>query len=335
MNRPSRPVSMADVARLANVSVPTVSRVMTGAARVSPDKATRVEDAIKQLGYRPNGAARALVHGAQNTIVVLTGNTTYYGYAATIQGIEEAARADGTMVVIAVIESDQDDDVQAAIGLALSQPVAGIIVLTFDRPGEAVLRHLPQDVAVALASGRPNATRPQALIDEFGGGRAATRHLLELGHTTVHHVSIPPSVSGEDLRTAGWRAALTAAGAVVPDVIPGSFEARSGIEIGRRLAARPEVTAIFCGNDELAMGLIRGLVDAGRRVPEDVSVVGFDDHPFAELWSPPLTTVVQDFGHIGRRSYDLLLEAMGGDDAEGDHVQPTELVVRRSTAPPR
>jgi DNA-binding LacI/PurR family transcriptional regulator len=330
----TRRASIRDVADLAGVSIPTVSRVLTGAARVSPEKVTKVEAAIEQLGYRPNGAARALVSGNHNIIVVLSGNTTYYGYATTIRGIEESARAAGMMVVIAVIESAKAEHVANAVGLALSQPFAGIIVLNFDEMGVAALGIIPPGIPVAVASGLRQNDRPQAGMDEQWGGEKATTYLLSLGHRTVHHISIPPAHSGEDPRTLGWRNALVSAGIEPPPVIPAGWDPQSGYTIGKAIASDDEITAVFCGNDEIAMGVMRGAREGGRRIPEDLSVVGFDDHPLSELWSPSLTTVRQDFVALGRHSFGLLWNAMEGDRSTPHEREPAELIVRESTAAP-
>jgi DNA-binding LacI/PurR family transcriptional regulator len=332
MAPPTKPASITDVARLAGVSVPTVSRVLTGAARVTPDKVARVEAAIDELHYRPNEVARALVSGSSNMIVVLAGNTTYYGYAATIQGIEEAARIAGMMVVIAVIQSSDKVHVASAVQSALRQPISGIVVLKFDVEGVAALAQIPHTIPVAVASGMLEDEHPQAVMDEFAGGEAATRYLLSLGHKTVHHVSIPQSGSGEDLRTLGWRTALADAGITPPPVIPSSWDPQTGVRIGRELAARLDVTAIFCGNDEIAMGVISGARSAGRRIPEDLSVVGFDDHPLSSLWSPALTTVRQDFVALGRNTFELLWNEIRKISAPAHTSEATQLIIRESAA---
>ena len=151
---------------------------------------------------------------------------------------------------------------------------------------------------------------------------------------TVHHVRIPPSRK-EDGRTAGWRRALRRAGAMIPEPFDATWEPKRGQALGTTLAEDPDVTAIFCGNDEIAMGVISGLTRAGRRVPEDVSVVGFDDHPLAELWTPPITTVDQDFAGMGRRGVELLLAEINGQAGKRFSSERPRLVVRESAGPPR
>ncbi|KQQ06389.1 transcriptional regulator [Rathayibacter sp. Leaf185] len=331
----NRPSTISDVAEYARVSVPTVSRVLTGAARVSPDLTRRVTDAIEALDYRPSATARALVRGVATTIAVLSSDTTIYGYSSTIRGIEQAARRAGFSVTISVIDDEGSSSARAAIDAALRLPLAGIIVLTFDPAGVAALPHLPDHLPVVIASGEINGLYPQAALDEVAGGRAITEHLLQLGHRTVHHVTVPPSRTGiEDGRTTGWRDALRERGAVAPAVSAGSWEAASGVAIGIDLAHDPDVTAIFCGNDELAMGVIAGLTDSGRRVPEDVSVVGFDDHPLSSVWRPSITTVSQDFDDLGQRAFALLERRIAGDRTPTLSTAIPQTVLRASSGPP-
>lgn len=329
----SRPATMADVARLAQVSVPTVSRVLSGAARVRPEKAARVEAAISQLGFRPSAAARNLASGTSDVIAVIAGSTSQYGYAEAIRGIEEGARAEGYTVVIAVVENSDDAQVDRALVTALGQSIAGVVVLKFDPPGVAALRHIPSDVPVVALSGVREVDVAQAVLDETRAAEELTEYLLGLGHLTVHHVRIPPS-RREDGRTTGWKRALRKAGAPIPATFDASWDPVTGRAIGRELAHMLEVTAVFCGNDEIAMGVIRGLADEGLRVPEDVSVVGFDNHPLAALWSPAITTVNQDFADLGRRGFGLLMHVMRGDgEATYSSLRPP-LVIRESAAAP-
>ena len=330
----SRGPVISDVARLAGVSVPTVSRVLTGAAQVRADKRGRVLSAIEALNYRPSAAARALASRKSKTIAIVAGNTSRYGYAATIAGLEEEARADDYTVTITVVESASPDDVDRAISLVLAQGPAGVVVLKFDPPGVAVLGKLPPDLPVVAISGVRSRTLPQAVLDEVRVAESLTNYLLDLGHATVHHVRVPPS-RHEDGRTSGWKRALAKRGAVVPSAIDASWAPESGRVIGLALAGDPTVTAVFCGNDEIAMGVIRGLRDAGLSIPRDVSVVGFDDHPLSAMWSPSLTTARQDFVGLGRRAFGLLRGAMGLGEARTFSSELPQLVVRESAGPPR
>jgi DNA-binding LacI/PurR family transcriptional regulator len=326
--------TISDVAARAGVSVPTVSRVLTGAARVSPAKRELVEAAIADLGYRPSAAARALVSRKPQTIAIIAGNTSRYGYAETIRGIEIAARAEGYTVMITVVESADEDEVDRAIEATLTQPLAGVAVLKFDPPGVAALAKIPGHLPVVALSGVREPNTAQAVLDEAAAAEELTDHLLGLGHQTVHHVRVPPSRK-VDGRTTGWRRALRRAGAPVPPAVDATWDPRSGVAIGCDLAADPAVTAVFCGNDEIAMGVMRGITEAGLRIPDDISVAGFDDNPLAELWSPPLTTVRQDFAGLGRRGFQLLLDTVNDTADRRYSSERPRLVLRSSTAAPK
>jgi DNA-binding LacI/PurR family transcriptional regulator len=331
----SRPPTIADVARAAGVSVPTVSRVLTGSVPVGPKRRERVMRAIEELGYRPNAAARALVSGRRSMIAVLAGNTSRYGYAMTVEGIEEAARAAGYMVVITVVETAESYDVNTAVDMVLSHSVAGVIVLDFDEPGHAALIALPTSVPVVVAAASPSRsiTLPRAYLADQRAARQATEYLLSLGHRTVHHIALPSS-GRKGGRTAGWSAALKAAGIEPPEALSTSWNPVHAYELAKTLAADPAVTAVLAGNDEVALAVLRAMTEQGRSVPGDVSVIGFDDQPIASLVSPALTTVAQDFAELGRQSFGLLDQAMSGTEGRTTVSVPARLVVRESTARP-
>jgi DNA-binding LacI/PurR family transcriptional regulator len=172
-------------------------------------------------------------------------------------------------------------------------------------------------------------------IDNVAGATAATRYLLGQGHRTVYHLAGPVSCLDAKERLDGWQQVIREAGGPEPPVLAGDWSASSGYELGGRLAAEPGLTAIFCGNDTMALGVIRALVERGLRVPEDVSVVGFDDVPEAGFYLPPLTTVRQDFGEVGRQALNTLVDRMAGEIPAGFRVRVApELIVRASAAGP-
>jgi DNA-binding LacI/PurR family transcriptional regulator len=173
-------------------------------------------------------------------------------------------------------------------------------------------------------------------IDNAAGAAAATRYLLSLGHRTVYHVAGQASCLDAQERIDGWRNALREAGAPEPAVLAGDWSSASGYEVGCRLATEPGVTAIFCGNDPMALGVMRALAERGLRVPDDVSIVGFDDVPEAGFYLPPLTTVRQDFGEVGRQALRTLVDRMSGAIPSGPRVRVApELIIRASAAGPR
>jgi DNA-binding LacI/PurR family transcriptional regulator len=312
----------------------TVSRFLRDSELVSKERGAQIIAAIEELGYRPNGAARALVRGRQSLIAVLASDTMKYGYASTLKGIEEVARNAGFIVMITVLDAPQPDVVAKAVDLALSHPVSGVIVLKFDPQGVAALQALPDGLPVVAASGGRGTGVPHAVLDDTAGAMKATEYLLELGHRTVHYMAVPTS-GRRSGRAAGWRRALQRAGAEVPPEFSAGWDPHQAYEIGLEITERSDVTAVLCGNDELAMGLLRAFHQRRVRVPDDISVVGFDGHPLSELCTPALTTVEQDFVDLGRRSFELLHDRLEGRRPAKTSSASPRLVIRESAGPPR
>ena len=333
MDDMTRTPVLADVAAAAGVSLSTVSRVITGRTPVSARTRERVEAAVRALDYRPNAAAQALVSGKSTMVAVIAKNTLRWGYAATIQGIEEAARSTGYTILIGVAETDEPSELLRVVNSVVTRSLAGAVVIDFDQVGAATLAAMPSIVPIVAAAGasQPDDRWPHAYLDDFEGGRMATEHLLALGHRTVHHVAIP-STRERSGREWGWRHALQAAGREVPPVVRAEYDPESGHDVTDRLG--DDVSAILCGNDELAIGVIRGLTERGVAVPRQISVMGFDDQPFAAMWTPALTTVRQDFHGLGRRTFGLLQEWIETGVRPADSMAVPEIVLRESTAPP-
>ena len=347
-----RPPVMADVAKLAGVSHQTVSRVLNDHPNVRPDTRDRVLAAIRELAYRPNAAARTLVTRRTHLLGVISVGTMLYGPTSMLYGFERAAAADGYFVSVASLPALDRRSMLNAVDRFVGQGVEGIVVIATHDSGVAALAHVQPEVPlVALGCGTHAATTSVAVDNEAGAFRA-TRYLLSLGHRTVHLVSGPPAYLDSDERILGWRAALRSAGASgagsgagsvlavragsEPAVRAGDWSAASGYEIGSALARSGDVTAIFCGNDTMALGVLRALSEHGLRVPDDVSIIGFDDIPEAAYYSPPLTTVRQDFTEVGRQALTALLDMLSGAAAPGVRITvDTSLVIRDSAAPPR
>lgn len=325
-----------DVARLAGVSQKTVSRVLNDEPYVSADVRRRVLDAAQQLGYRLNNAARALASGRTRSIGVVALGTALYGPASLLIGIERAARDTGyALRVVSTVEGDPSG-VAGAVSSLLDQGVDGIVISEPIDDGPVPVRI---DVPVLVLGAPPSIAAPQVLnasVRAHDMARTATEHLLDLGHATVHHVAGPQRWFAARDRLDGWRAALAARKAAAPPVVEGDWSADSGYAAGLQLARTPGVTAVFAANDDMAIGLIRALAENGRRVPEDVSVVGFDDVPVAPYISPPLTTVRQPFDAVAREGLNLLVHAIEkpAEALPATAGQPIDLIVRASTAPP-
>jgi DNA-binding LacI/PurR family transcriptional regulator len=326
---------MSDVARLAGVSHPTVSRVLNNHPSVREETRLRVLRAIRQLDYRPNALARGLAGRRLRVIGVVSFDTILYGPAATLLGVERAARHAGYGITIVALEEPDQVNVVDAVNRLAEQAVAGVVVIAPLLTAAAALRRLPTGVpAVVVESAAGNL--PTFSVDQVAGARLAVEHLLGLGHETVWHVSGPRDWLEARDRIDGWRQVLESAGRRVPPVVGGDWSPRSGYDAGQQLAELPDVSAVFCANDQQALGMLRALRECGRGVPEDVSVVGFDDIPEAEYLSPPLTTIRQDFDEVGRRCLAALLDLLDGDagpvPASQPRVPPT-LVVRASSGP--
>jgi DNA-binding LacI/PurR family transcriptional regulator len=321
---------MMDVARLAGVSHQTVSRVLNEHANVRPQTRERVLAAMRELDYQPNSAARSLVTRRSRTLGIVTIDSTLFGPASMVYGIEQAARAAGYFVSIASIRTLTRGSVLDAVNRLREQAVEGIVAILPKDSAVAALASVPAGIALVGVGVGEAADVSMVGIDNEAGARLATRHLLDLGHATVHHISGPAGWPEARERCAGWRGALRAAGAPVPKVLVGDWSARSGYHMGQRLAADPEVTAVFCGNDHMAMGVLRALSEVGRRVPDDVGVAGFDDIPEAPFMIPPLTTVRQDLAEVGRRSMALLFEQAGGERATRRLRLTPSLIARQS-----
>ena len=326
---------MTDVAKLARVSHQTVSHVLNGHPNVSPMTRSKVLAAIQQLGYRPNSAARTLATGHSMTLGVITLKGTFFGPISTLYGVEQAARAAGYFVSVVSLLSIDHRSVGDAVDRLTAQMVEGIAVIAPLTSAAEALDVLPANLPVVVVEGDPGGNLAAVRVDQEAGARTATAYLLSAGHDCVFHVSGPTEWHESHARLAGWRSALQEAGAEVVPVVSGDWTARSGYEAGRVLARIPEATAIFAANDQMALGVLRALHEQGRRVPEDVSVVGFDDIPEAAYFSPALTTVRQDFDQVGRASLKLLLDQMSSGTRSGEQlVVPSDLVVRQSTLSP-
>jgi DNA-binding LacI/PurR family transcriptional regulator len=327
---------MADVARLAGVSHQTVSRVLNEHPNVRPLTRERVLAAIRELAYRPNAAARTLVTRRTHTLGVITADTMLYGPTSMLYGFERAAAHDAYFVSVASLPALDRRSMLDAVDRFLGQGIEGIIVIATVDTAVAALAHVPSEVPLVAVGCGTRASVTSVAIDNAAGAAGATRHLLSLGHRTVYHVAGPLSCLDAKERVDGWRQALREAGAPEPAVLAGDWSASSGYELGGLLAAgEPGLTAVFCGNDTMALGIIRALSERGLRVPGDVSVIGFDDVPEAGYYLPPLTTVRQDFGVLGRQALSTLIDRMSGSIPAGLRVRVApELIVRASAAGP-
>lgn len=325
---------LEDVAELAGVSHQTVSRVINDHPNVSRGTRERVEAAITELGYRRNTAARSLVTRRSQTIGVLASELAQYGPANTLLGVEQAARDAGYFVSIAALRTVSREAILDAVRHFLDQSVDGIVVMVPHSETLLALAEVNPGVPVVAVGSLGNAAVGGAMVDQRRGAELAVRHLVDQGHRRIGHVAGPQDWIDGVARAEGWSAALRAAGLQDDLLVVGDWSAGSGYEIGRKLALERTATAVFVGNDQMALGLLRAFNEAGIRVPQDVSVVGFDDQPESGYFTPPLTTVRQDFEELGRRCIDIMLKGIEERESVGTTVVEPELVLRQSTSAP-
>jgi DNA-binding LacI/PurR family transcriptional regulator len=324
--------TMADVAELAGVSPQTVSRVLRSHPNVSEVTRLQVEDAVDRLGYRRTGLARALVTGRSMIIGVLTHETAQYSPAAMMLGVRTAARERGYFVSAAGTTSMSSAAITDGISHLRDQGVDGLVIAVpvWD---EVSLGRVTDGLPIAVVDGVASSAEDIITLDQEAAGRMATQHLIDLGHETIWHIAGPSAWKDASGRTTGWEAALIEAGLAVQPVLHGDWTAESGYRNGLVIGQLPDATAVFVSSDEMAFGVIRALADLGKRVPEDVSVIGMDDIPLAKFATPPLTTIRQPFELMGRTAVEHVLNAIDDPTAprEGLTIAP-EIIVRASTA---
>ncbi|SCE50410.1 transcriptional regulator, LacI family [Streptomyces sp. DvalAA-14] len=336
---------MADVAQVAGVSHQTVSRVLSNHPNVRETTKDEVLRAIEQLGYRRNSSARALVTRRTLTLGVVACNPTLFGPASTLFGLEEAARDEGYLVSSVTLRRYTAKALEDAIDHLSGWGVEGIVVIVPKREAVAALAGLRLPFPVVTVEGGHDLPIPGVSVDQELGARMVTEHLLAAGHSTVWHVAGPRDWLEAEARIRGWRAALEEEGAEVPAPLVGDWTPLSGYRAGQELAGRvaagaarrrsAPVTAVFVANDQMALGVLRALREAGLTVPGHVAIAGFDDIPEAEFFAPPLTTVRQNFAAVGKASIRLLVNQLETGTTRPDErvvIEP-RLIVRSSSTP--
>lgn len=327
--------SMADVARLAGVSSQTVSRVSNGHSNVDSGTRERVIEAMRTLGYRPNGAARSLKSGRFHSIGVIMTTLETFGNMHTLDAIvKEAARADYSVALMPITDPSLNR-VSGAYQRLTEQAVDGVVIIFEAHLLNQAQFTLPPGLPVVVIDSDAGPGYTVVDTDQAQGARQATEHLLGLGHRQVWHIAGPESSFSAAHRVESWQRTLRLAGRTPPGVLRGDWTTESGYQHGLTLARRTDVTAVFAANDQMALGVIRAMHEVGRDIPRDISIVGFDDMEEARSFWPPLTTVRQDFGAVGQLSIQKLLgKVSGSGTGNSKTLVPTELVIRESTARP-
>jgi len=300
---------------------------------IRPETRERVQQVMADLQYRPNRAARALVTSRSQTIGILAASSSMYGPASSIASIEAAARARGYWVSTANIDSRDPQSIPAGIAHLTAQSVEGLVVIA---PQVRVIRAIAaQRLDIPYVTLQSTDLDPDhtLTVDQIAGARMATKHLISEGHRAIYHIAGPQDWIEAEARMRGFLEEMSANDVPTTAPILGDWSADFGYYAGRELLQVRDFTAVFCSNDQMALGFMHAVRDEGLDVPRDVSIVGFDDIPEAAHFWPPLTTIRQDFADLGRRCVDLLLGPEQSAERPAGAIAP-QLIVRGSTAPP-
>ena len=321
-----RPASVFDVAKVAGVSHQTVSRVLNDHPSLREATRQKVLAAMRELNYRPNAAARALSSSRSRMIGILSTSSGEYGPASSVAAVEAAARSRGYSVTIANADGLDPRSIDEAVNHLANLSAEGLVVVAPQTQVLAALSQLSIGIPFVTLQAPAGSTPGESQLDQVVGARLATAHLITLGHRRIGHIAGPAEWVDASQRLAGFRQELTEHGLDADLVATGDWSAASGYRAARELIDRG-VTAIFAGNDQMALGALSAATAAGLHVPGELSVIGFDDVPEAAFYQPALTTVRQDLVEAGRRAVALLL-----DESDDSPTVRPQLVLRASTA---
>ena len=329
-----RQPSIYDVAKLADVSHQTVSRVVNDHPSTRPETRERVLRAMETLGYRPNRAARTLATSKSHIIGILVSDVELFGPSSMLRAMEQAAREVDYVTVACTIDPSSESSVASGMKHLTALDIDGLIVITPRTEAVAQVRHEFNHIPVVTVDSMYRLDELSVSVDNFQAGQIATDYLIGLGHTSILHIAGPSNWFEATARAAGYAASMRAH-RLAPRIIDGDWSAASGYEIGVTLTLDTyRTTAILAANDELCMGLLRAFADRGIAVPDQVSVMGFDDVPHAAYLTPPLTTMRLDFHELGHRAFKVLIERSTENRKTAVEPITAALVVRQSTAPP-
>lgn len=332
--RPEK-LGIREVAVLAGVSHMTVSRVLNGHPNIRPATRQRVMDVIQQLDFKPNSAARALATQRTQRIGVIVDSSVEFGPTSTLRGLEFAARSGGYSVTSVAMQDDASLTPESAVGHLIAEGVDALCIVAPRSSSVSALRRISIDVPVLVVKAAKDPNFLTVSVDQQLGTTLAVDHLVALGHRDILHLAGPLDWLDARGRERAFHARIEQWGLKARPIVVGDWTADFGYDYAVGLSGVPEYTAMFVANDEMAFGVVHGFHDRGIRVPEDVSVIGFDDLPLSRHFIPPLTTVTQDFHALGVKAMEVLRAALEGREIPQRSKIPSELVVRASTAPPR
>jgi len=327
---------MIDVAKHSGVSHQTVSRVLHNSQSVSSATRKKVLESIAELGYRPNLAARALVTGRTFTVGVLSFDSGLYGPSSMLHAIQTAAKDEGYRVILTTIRSIDEQSLTDGIDELTNSRVDGIVIISPQSSDLKELASIKTRLPVVARESPMPKKIPCLSTNQYEGARLALKHLLSLGHKKIGHISGPLDWFDASQRLRAWKTELEDAGLTTEHLALGDWTPQSGYDGAKKLMKDPGVTAIFAANDAMAVGVLHALNEMKLRVPEDVSVVGFDNIQESSLLIPGLTTVNQNFSRIGHELLALLVRWITHEKVA--HFQSEfvpELVIRESTGKPR
>jgi DNA-binding LacI/PurR family transcriptional regulator len=329
-------ITIRDIAREAGVSVQTVSRVLNDRPDVAAGTRAKVEELIATMGYEPNVVAQALVSQRSTTFGYICSGLEYVGVSATLGGLAGRCESAGYALLLQTVAEGDYEAIASAMRFLIRRNVEGIVVQVpsfnhddFERSGQAPAQ-LPRMVFLRATNTGPY---PSIRVDDFGGGVTAVSHLVGRGRSRIAHITGPIDRHwGEaEERLGGWRHGMEQAGLKTDLIEAGDWTPASGAAAMNRLLERaPDLDAVFVSNDQMALGAMSSCRDAGRRIPTDVAIVGFDGLPESEHFEPPLTTVRQPMVGLGEQAIDMLLAAPESAEA-APRVLDIELIERAST----
>lgn len=345
---------MFDVARVAGVSHQTVSRVLNNLPGVRASTRVRVEHAMSELSYVPSPAARTLASRRSQTIGLIQAGRPDYGPSNAALAFNEAAHAANYTVTQAGMRDLDADSLRAAVQMMVRHNVEAIVLISGERQALDIIRGIERSVPLIAVSSEDFGGFHRVAMNQYEGARLAVEYLISIGHTDIVHIAGPADSMDATERVRAWRDTLAAHDLPEHPAIIGDWQSTSGYAAGQAIIAGAGAgagagadadagspagdlpTAIFVGNDQMALGVLHALRDAGIRVPEDVSVMGYDDIPEAAHFAPPLSTMRQDFSALGRDIMATVLDVLDDEQHADDRAsRVSELVVRESTAPPR
>ncbi|MFC8598029.1 LacI family DNA-binding transcriptional regulator [Isoptericola sp. NPDC057191] len=327
--------NIRQVAQLAGVSYMTVSRVLNDHPHIRESTRRRVEEAIAELDYRPNMTARALATQRSRRIGVLVESAVAYGPTSTLRAVESAARASGYMVSSVLLQAGEEITPQEGVDHLIAQGVDALCVVAPRSSSIAALRRITIGVPVLVVKPDKDPTFLTVTVDQRAGTELAVDHLVSLGHRDILHLAGPLDWLDARTRERAFHARAKSWGLRERPIVVGDWSADFAYDFARGIRELPEYTAIFVANDDMAIGLVHGLHDRGFSVPDDLSVVGFDDVPLARHVIPPLTTVRQNFDALGVAVVDVLRAAIEERELPTVTRIPAEIVARSSSAAPR